>query len=142
FDVFVEDVNELGNNLVALQRGEKAAIDVYGRLGLLERPGERDAQAGVLGFAGTVDHASHHCNFHFFDAVVAALPYRHLLAQIGLNLLRHLLEESAGGASAAGTGSDLRRKAADSQGLKNLLRYPNFFAAVAVGRASQREVNG
>ena len=45
----------------------------------------------MLGFAGAVDYASHDGNFHFFDAGVASLPVRHLLAQVSLDLLRHFL---------------------------------------------------
>ena len=71
----------------------------------------------------------------------SALPRRHLLAQVGLNLLRHLLEEGAGGAAAAGAGRDLRREAANAHRLQNLLRDPDFFGAVAARRGRQRNAN-
>ena len=44
-------------------------------------------------------------------------PLRHLLAQVGLDLVGHVLEEGAGGAAAAGAGGDLRREAADARAI-------------------------
>src|SRR6202023_3802991 len=95
--------------------------------------GEGNSQACVLGFSGAVYDAAHHGYFHFFHASVAFFPDAHLLAQVGLDLLGHLLEESAGGATAAGAGGDLRSEAANAKRLQNLLRYADFFGAVAAG---------
>src|SRR5207245_3803357 len=51
------------------------------------------------------------------------------------------VEEGAGGAAAARAGSNLRREAADSHGLQNLLRHPNFFATIAARRRRERDTN-
>ncbi len=70
------------------------------------------------------------------------LPDGHLLAQVGLDLVGHLLEEGAGGAAAAGAGGHLRREAADAQRLQNLLGDDDLFGAVAIGQRRQRGANG
>ena len=90
----------------------------------------------MFGFAGTVHHASHHGDFHFFNPRVALLPRRHLFPQVRLDLLGHFLEESAGGASTAGAGGDLWSETADSERLQNLLRDADFFSAIAAGGRS------
>src|SRR6266481_4169131 len=95
-DVVVENFDELGDNLVPLQCREEATIDVDGSLGFFGGARKRYSQARVLRFAGAIDYAAHHRDFHFFHASVANLPDWHLLAQISLNLLRHFLEEGAG----------------------------------------------
>src|SRR5713101_1307480 len=97
FNVVVENLDELGDNAVALQRGEQAAIYIDGSFGFLERSGQGNTETGVFRFAGAIDHAAHDRHLHLFDSGVTALPYWHLLASIGLNLLCHFLEESAGG---------------------------------------------
>src|SRR5271170_7515556 len=56
----------------------------------------------MLALAGTVHHAAHHRHLHLFDAGVALLPVGHLIAQIVLDLIGHVLKEGAGGAAAAG----------------------------------------
>src|SRR4051812_22846810 len=96
----------------------------------------------MFGFARAVDYAAHYRNFHFFHADVTALPRWHRLTKIRLNLLRHFLEEGAGSTSATGARRHLRSKAADSHGLKNLLRYANFLGAIATRRWSKRNANG
>ena len=94
--------------------------------------------------AGAVDYASHDCDFHFFDAGIAVFPGGHLLAQVGLNLLGHFLEEGAGKCSAAasGAGCDLRGEAANAERLQNLLCDTDFFGAVAAGGGRKRNANG
>ncbi len=84
--------------------------------------------------ARPVDDATHHRNLHLFHAGVARLPDRHLLAQVALDLLGHLLKEGAGGAAAAGTRRDLRSEAANAHRLQNLLRDQDLFGAIAVRR--------
>src|ERR1700677_3062933 len=84
-------------------------------------------------FSGAVDHAPHDRDFHLFDAGVMIFPCRHLLAQVGLNLLGHFLEESAGGTAASWAGCDLWSEAADAERLQNLLGNANFFGAIAAG---------
>ena len=73
---------------------------------------------------------------------VLLLPDRHLLAQVGLDLVRHVLEESAGGAAASGTGGHLRRETADAQRLQDLLGNDHFFGAVAVGQRREGSADG
>src|SRR6202023_1441204 len=46
FNVVVENLNELGDNAVALQRGEQAAIYVDGSFGFLERSGQGNTETG------------------------------------------------------------------------------------------------
>src|SRR3984957_5937402 len=137
--ILIENFDELGDNAVAFQRGEQASIHIDRSLGLLKRSGQGDADVGVFRFARAVDHTAHDGQLHLFHAHVAALPHGHLLAQVSLDLLRHLLEEGAGGASAAGAGGNLRREAANAHGLENLLRHANFFRAIAARRRRQRD---
>src|SRR5438270_8298740 len=96
----------------------------------------------MLGFAGPVDHATHHSNFQLFNPRILAFPDRHAGPEIRLDLLRHFLEESAGGASATRACGDLRSEAANPQGLQNLLAHKNFFRAITVGRRSKRYTDG
>src|SRR5262249_13608668 len=76
-----------------------------------------------------------------FDARVGTLPFRHLVAQVGLDLVGHLLEERAGGTAATGAGGHLRSKAADTEGLENLLGDHDLFGAVAVGHGGQGDAD-
>src|SRR6185312_15665797 len=92
----------------------------------------------MFGFARPVYHATHHSDFQIFDSWILVFPDRHTGAEIRLDLLRHLLEESAGSASAAGAGRDLRSKAADAHRLQNLLADKNFFCAVSVRSGCER----
>ena len=87
----------------------------------------------MLRLAWSVHHASHYREFHLLDAWILFLPCRHAGAEIALNLLGHLLEESGSCSSAAWAGCNLRREAADPEGLQNLLCYQDLFAAVAIG---------
>src|SRR5262249_45888935 len=134
FHVPVENVDELGDDPVAFQRGKEAAVDVNRGLRFLERPGQRDAQVGMLRFARAVDHAAHDGDFHLFHTGVAALPQRHLFAKVGLDLLCHFLEERAGGTPAPRTCRYLRGETADTERLQDLLRDAYFFRAVATRR--------
>ena len=92
-------------------------------------------------FAGAVYHAAHDGHFHFFDTGVASLPDGHLVAQIRLNLLRHFLEESAGGTAASRARGYLGGEAANAEGLQNLLAYADFFGAIAAGSGGERDAN-
>ena len=112
-----------------------------GAFGLFKRSGQRDAQIGVLRFARAIYHAPHNRDLHLFHAGVTLLPNGHLLAQIALDLLCHLLEEGARGASTAGAGSNLRREAADAHRLQNLLGDDHLFGAIAIGRRRERNAN-
>src|SRR5580704_9896249 len=136
FDVVVENFDELGYDPIAFEGGEQAPVHVDGGLRFFGGSRERNSEACVLGFSGTVYYAAHHSYFHFFDARVAFFPDGHLLAQVGLDLLGHFLKEGAGGAAAAGAGRDLRGEAANAQRLENLLRYTDFFGTVTAGGGS------
>ena len=59
-----------------------------------------------------------------------------------MNLLRHFLEESAGGATASRTRGHLGGEAADAEGLQNLLSYADFFGAIAAGSGRERDADG
>src|SRR6266852_7983966 len=129
-DVVVENLQELGHDGVALERELEGAVHEDGRLGLLEGAGERDADIGVLALAGAVDHAAHHRHLELFHARVLGLPHRHLVAEISLDLLRHLLEEGRRRASATGAGRHLREEAPQSHGLEDLLGDQDLFRAI------------
>ena len=73
---------------------------------------------------------------HLLDARVSRPPHRHLLAQVGLDVLRHLLEEGGRRAPAARACRHLRREAAQPQRLQDLLRDEHLLGAVAVRRAA------
>src|ERR1035438_7818965 len=120
--VLVQHPDELGYDVVALERGHQASVHEDRRLGFFESARQRYAQIGVLGFARPVHYATHHGHLHALHARMFRLPERHLLAQVGLNLIGHLLEKGAGGAAASGTCGHLRREAANAQRLQDLLR--------------------
>src|SRR5215831_20464417 len=130
-DVVVEDLQELGHDAVALERELEGAVHEDGRLWLLEGAGQGDANVRVLALARTVDDAPHHRDIQFLDACVLRLPHRHLLAEIGLDLLRHLLEERGGRAPAAGARRDLRDEVAKAHGLEDLLGDLHLFGPIA-----------
>src|ERR1041385_1410826 len=96
----------------------------------------------MFGFAGPIYHATHHSDFEFFHARIFIFPDRHAGTEIALDLLRHLLKESAGSASTTGAGGNLRSEAADPHGLENLLADKNFFCAIAVRGWRKRNANG
>src|SRR6266849_2338888 len=142
-DVVVENLQELGDDGVALERELEGAVDEDGRLGLLEGAGERDADVGVLALAGAVDHATHHRHLELFHARVLSLPHRHLVAEVGLDLLGHLLEEGRGRAPAAGAGRHLRQEAPQAHRLEDLLGDQHLFRRVAEALLEQdREPGG
>src|SRR5258708_29295671 len=141
-EVGVENLDEVGYDLLALECSEQATVHVNGGLRFFGRSRQRNAEAWVLRFAGAIDDAAHYGDFHFFYAGVAFLPDGHLLTQIGLDLLRHLLEERARSTAAAGAGGDLRGEAANAERLQNLLRHADFFGAIASRRGSERNADG
>src|SRR2546430_8948182 len=56
--VLLEDPQELGHDRVAFERHLEAPVHVDGRLGLLERAGQRDPDVGVLRFPRSEEHTS------------------------------------------------------------------------------------
>src|SRR5207248_11786395 len=126
---------------IAPESCEQTAINIDGSFGFFKCSRQRNSQIGMFRFARAIYDASHHGNLHLFYAAISALPNRHLLAQIRLNLLGHFLEEGAGGASATWASGDLRGEAADAERLQNLLRNANLFGAVAARSWRQRNAN-
>src|SRR6267142_3289470 len=141
-DVVVENLQELGDDGVALERELEGAVHEDRRLGLLEGAGKRDADVGMLALAGAVDHAAHHRHLELFHACVLPLPHRHLVAEVGLDLLGHLLEEGRGRASAAGTRRHLREEAPQSHGLEDLLGDQHFLRAIAARLGREGDADG
>src|SRR5262250_2325802 len=141
-DVIVEDLEELGHDAVALERELEGAVYEYGRLGLLEGAGQGDADVRVLALARTVDDASHHRDVQLLDACVLRFPHRHLLTEIALDLLRHLLEERGGRAPAAGARRDLRDEVAKAHGLEDLLGDLHLFGPIAARLGRERDADG
>src|SRR6202162_64089 len=124
-----------------LQRELERAVHEDGRLGLLEGAGERDADVRVLALARAVDDAPHHRDLELFHARVLRLPHRHLFAEVGLDLLGHLLEEGRSRAPAAGAGRHLRQEAPEPHGLEDLLGDQHLFRPVAAGLGGERHAD-
>src|SRR5712692_5632490 len=141
-DIPIQDRDEFRNDVGSLERYHQTAVYVDGGLGLFECSGERDADIGVLGFAGAVDDAAHHRYLQLLDAGVALAPDGHLVAEVGLDLVGHFLEEGTGGAPAAGASSALRREAENFEGLQDLLADAHFLRAIAVGHGGERGPDG
>src|SRR6266581_859145 len=141
-DVVVENLQELGDDGVAPERELEGAVHEHGRLGLLEGAGKRDADVGVLALAGAVDHADHHRHLELFHARVLPFPHRHLVAEVGLDLLGHLLEERGGRAPAAWTRRHLREEASQPHGLEDLLGDQDLFRAITARLGRERDANG
>src|SRR5579863_4002870 len=102
-----------------------------GALGSSKVPGREMPRLACLDSPGPLTIA-HHGHAHLFDPPMLFLPYRHLLPKISLDLVRHILKESAGGAPAAGAGRNLRSEAANSQRLQDLLRNDHFLSPVPI----------
>ena len=142
FDVLVQDADEVGDDGIALEGNEEAAVGVDRGFGFFEGAGERDADVGVFGLSGAVDDAAHDGDAQFFDAAMTVFPDGHLLADVALNLFGHLLKKGAGSAAASGAGGDLRGEASDVERLQDLLRHQDFLRAVAVGGGRERDTDG
>ena len=71
----------------------------------------------------------------------ALAPDRHLLAQVRLDVLRHVLEERRRRAAASRARRHLRREAAQPERLEDLLRDEHFFGAVAVRLRRERDAD-
>src|SRR5208283_578165 len=140
--VVVENLDEFSDDVVALERQHEAAVNVNRSFRFFEGSGQRDADVGMLRLAGAIDDAAHDGDLHVLDAGVSRLPDRHLLAEVALDLLRHLLEEGARGSAATWASRNLRSKAADADRLQDLLCDGDLFGAVSVGRRRERDANG
>src|SRR5579862_9410455 len=120
-DVVVEDSLELLDEGVAAQRPIQLAIDEDRRDRFLEGARQADPDVGVLALAGAIDDAAHDRDAHLLDAWVAGLPDRHLVLQVGLDLLGHHLEEDRRRPTATRAGADLGQEAAQAHRLEDLL---------------------
>src|ERR1700737_30815 len=140
--ILIKDAEKPGHDGVTPEGDQQAPIDVYRSFGLLEGAGQRNSYVGVLGFTGAVHHTSHHRHFHLFHPGMLDPPDRHLVAEVILNLLRHLLKERAGGAPATGTAGDLGSEAAKTKRLENLLRDPDLLAAIAARLRREGDPDG
>ena len=96
----------------------------------------------MLGLARSVYHAPHYRHLHFLDTGVSRAPVWHLLAQVFLDVVRHLLKERACGASTPRACGHLWREATQAQGLQHLLCDEDFFCAVAAGARRERYADG
>src|SRR6185312_8275036 len=141
-DVVDDDLLEVGGDGGPAQRGGLLAVDEDRRGRLLAGAGERDADVGVLGFAGAVDDAAHYRDVEPLDARIARLPFRHGVADEVLDAGGELLESGRGGAAAARTGGDQRHEGAQPHGLEEFLRHLDFESAVAVRLRRERNADG
>src|SRR5690242_17058472 len=74
WDVVVQDLDERGDNPVALESRHQPAVHVHRRFRLLESPGKRDADIRMLRFSRPVHHAAHHRHLHGLDAGAVLFP--------------------------------------------------------------------
>src|SRR5688500_11588814 len=119
----------------------KPAVDLHGRLRLLERARQRYADMRVLGFSGPVDDASHDRDAQLLDAGMHAAPLGHPFAKVRLDVLGHLLKERRRGAPTPGTRGHLWREAAKVQRLEDLLGDANLFGAVTAWSRRERDAD-
>ena len=138
-DVVLEDPDELGDEAVAAQRAIEAAVDEDRGDRLLERARQRDPDVGVLALARAVDDAAHDRDAQLLGARVRLAPDRHLLLEVALDLLGHLLEEGRGRPAAAGTGRDLRQERAQPHRLEDLLGDLHLALARRAGLRRERD---
>src|ERR1700737_4797368 len=107
---------EVGGNRRSAERAEFLAVDEHRRSRSFAGAGQRDADIGVLGFAGAVDDAAHDRDVERLDAGILRLPGRHLVADEILDRARQFLEGGRGGAAAAGACRDPRHEGATPNG--------------------------
>ena len=109
-----------------------------GATGSSNVPGQRDADVGVLRFAWTVDDAAHDRHAQLLGSGMGLAPDRHLVLEIALDLLRHLLEERGGRPATAGAGRDLRQERSKTHRLEDLLGDLDLTLARSTGLRRQR----
>src|SRR3984893_2437161 len=129
---------EVGGNRRSAERAEFLAVDEHRRSRGFAGAGQRDADIGVLGFAGAVDDAAHDRDVERLDAGILRLPGRHLVADEILDRARQFLEGGRGGAAAAGACRDQRHEGAETHGLQQLRRDLPFHGAIAAGLRGER----
>ena len=114
-----------------------------GALGSSNVPGRLMPMSACLRLAGAVDDAAHDRHAHAPRRPGSA-PTRPACARAMwcLDALRHLLEERAGGAAAAGTGADLGPERAQAQRLQHLHGHQHLLGAVAARLRRERDADG
>ena len=135
----------VGNHLLELRSDRRtaegrglAAVDEDRSGGRLAGSRKRDADVGVLGFAGTVDDAAHHRDLEFLDARILLAPDRHVAAKVVLDGLGEFLEHGGCGAPATRAGCDDRHELAESHGLEQFLRHLHLAGAITAGFGGKR----
>src|SRR5271165_6843361 len=101
--VIGNDLLEFLGDRVAFEGDGLLSIDLDRGDGYLARARKADADVGHLRFARAVDHTAHRGDAHGLDTGIACTPFRHLRAQVGLDLVGEFLEVGARGPSTAGT---------------------------------------
>src|SRR5450830_1677375 len=86
--IIQDNVLEFFHDALAAQGDHFFAIDKHRRGRRFAGAGQADADVGMLRFTGAVDDAAHHGHVHRFHARIGFFPFRHLLAQIGLDVVR------------------------------------------------------
>ena len=92
-----------------------------GATGSSNVPGRLIPMSACLRLARAVDDAAHDRDPQLLGAGMRLAPDRHLLLDVALDLLGHLLEERRGRPAAAGAGADLRQERAQAHRLEDLL---------------------
>ena len=123
------------------QRHRLDPVDEHRRGRRLARPGQRNADVGVLAFARPVDDAAHHRDVEPLDARIERAPPRHRRRQVVLDVAREFLEHRRGRAAAAGAGGDLRGEDAEPHRLQQLLRDPHLLRPVAARLGGERNAD-
>jgi cysteine synthase len=117
------------------------AVDEDRRRRRLAGAGQRDADVGVLGFAGAVHDAAHDGDIEGLDAGIGLLPFRHGGRDPALDVARELLEHRRGGAAAARAGGDERHEGAKAHRLQQLLGDLHLHRAVAARLGGERDAD-
>ncbi len=95
----------------------------------------------MLRFARTVDDATHHGHVHAFHARIGLFPFRHLVAQEGLDIVCQLLEHGRRRAAATRARNDHRRELAQAHRLQDFLADDDFARAIAARLRRQRNTD-
>ena len=92
-----------------------------GATGSSNVPGSEIPMSACFDLARAVDDAAHDRDAQVLGTRVRLAPDRHLLLEVALDLLGHLLEEGRGRPAAARAGRDLRQERAQAHRLEDLL---------------------
>src|SRR5947208_7379001 len=117
FDIVDHHLLEVGGHCSAAQRRHLFAIDEYWRSRLLASARERNADIGVLAFAGSIDDAAHHGDVEPLHTGIAPLPLGHGCVDEALIVAGEFLKVRRGRPSASRTGGDEGHKNPKATGL-------------------------